>query len=356
MEKKIIFYIHSVAGLVTGFFILIMSLSGTALVFHDELDSIQFPRINNPAATVLPVDSCYRGVQQQFSHAQISSCILPDDPTRPFLFSIYDASYRQGTASLQVFVHPATGAVLQTRGSKDIKNNFMNWVAVLHNSFHLGKAGEWLLGFFSIVFLLSITTGIIIYRKKIWPALLFRKEVFNKRNFHQLIGVYALLFNLMIGITGFWMQRYVFKKTFYATDNYTPVLKASPGLLFDVDAAYKMAIQQYPDFTGHVIYFGQTKKSKTAIYGSRSSNSFIHSKIYVDVILLDSTGKVATTAFVNDIDADSRYDIINAQVHYGQYGGWPLKLIYGLFGLCSGLLSITGFLLWRKRKKRNTIE
>ena len=253
---------------------------------------------------------------------------------------------------MQVFIHPQTGKVLQSRGSKDIKNNFMSWVAVLHNSFHLGKTGEWLLGFFSAVFLMSIITGIILYRKKITPVLLFKKEVFNKINLHQLIGVYAVLFNLLIGVTGFWMQRYVFKKEFYVADNYTPVLKTSPRLFYNLDAAYKNLQKQYPDFTGSVIYFAQSKKSKTAIYGSCKTNSFIHSKRFADVIFLDSTGSISKTAFVNDIAPSGRYDIINAQIHYGQYGGLLLKIIYSLLGLASGLLSITGFLLWYKIKKR----
>ena len=198
----------------------------------------------------------------------------------------------------------------------------------------------------------EMITGTIIYRKKILPVILFRKGIVNKKNLHQLIGVYALLFNLLMGFTGYWMQRYVFKKEFYSADNYTPVLKTSPPLFFNFDSLYKNVEKQYPDFTAGVIYFPQSKKSKMAIYGSRTGNSFIHSKKYADVIFLDSTGSITKTAFVNDIDASSRFDIINAQVHYGQYGGLLLKIIYSLLGLASGLLSITGFLLWCKRKKR----
>lgn len=258
---------------------------------------------------------------------------------------------------MQVFIHPQTGAVLQTRGgSDDMKNNFMSWLAAFHSSFHLGKTGEWLLGFFSLIFLMSIITGIILYQKNIVAVLLLKKRVYKKNNLHQLIGVYALLFNLMTGVTGFWMQRYVFKKEFYSNETYTPVLKVSPPLLFHFDSAYKKLQEQFPDFTASVIYFAQLKKSKTAIYGSRSSNSFIHSKKYADVIFLDSTGHIAKTAFVNDIDPASRYDIINAQIHYGKYGGLPVKIIYCLFGSSGGLLSITGSILWFRRRKRSITQ
>jgi uncharacterized iron-regulated membrane protein len=192
---------------------------------------------------------------------------------------------------------------------------------------------------------------LILFRKSILAVLLFRKVVYKRNNLHQLIGVYALIFNLMIAVTGFWMQRYVFKKEFYATDNYTPVLKASPALPFKFDSAYSEAQKKYPDFTASV---AQSSKGKTAVYGSRSSNAFIHSKKFADVIFLDSAGSVSKTRFINEISSEDRYDIINSQLHMGKFGGTGSKIIYFLFGLAGGLLSITGFLLWLKRKKRSS--
>ena len=355
MKKGFIFYIHSVAGLVSGLFILLMSLSGAALVFHDELDAVQQPIVSSWPFNTLSVDSCYKIIQSKYPHAQISNCVLPENNTKPFSFFIYDSSWKNGTKAMEVFLHPQTGTVLKTRGgSDDARNNFMNWLSKFHNSFHLGKTGEWLLGFFALVFLLSIITGLILFRKNILAVFLFRKRVYQKANLHQLIGVYALVFNLMIGVTGFWMQRYVFKKEFYSSDNYTPVLKTSQPLPFKFDSAYTDLQKQYPDFTGSVIYFAQSKKGKTAIYGNRSSNSFIHSKKFADVIFLDSTGSISKTRFINEIDASDRYDIINSQLHMGKFGGTAIKIIYSLFGLTSGLISITGFLLWRKRRKPAT--
>lgn len=352
MKKSLIFCIHSFAGLLSGLFILLMSLSGAALVFHDELDGLQRPAVKPISQNILTADSCYRIIQGKYPHAQVSSCTIPGDDKQPFSFFIYDSSYKSGTRAMEVFLHPQTGEVLKTRGGgEDFRNNFMSWLSKFHNSFHLDKKGEWLLGFFSLIFLLSIGTGLILFRKNIVPVLLFRKTVFRRGNLHQLIGVYALVFNLVIAVTGFWMQRYVFKKEFYASYDYTPVLKASPPLSFSFDSACQSLKTAHPDFTASVIYFAQSKKGKTAVYGSRASNSFIHSKKFADAVFLDSNGAVTKTRFVTGISSNDRYDIINSQVHMGNFGGWPVKIIYFLFGLAGGLLSITGFLLWLKRKR-----
>ena len=348
MPKHFIFKIHSIAGLLSGLFILLMSLSGAVLVFHAQLGALRQPQVKPWLLQNITVESAYHVIQNKFPHAQISNCVLPENCCRPFSFFIYDSSYKTGKVAMEVFLHPQTEAILKSRGSD---YNFINWLSKFHNSFHLGKTGEWLLGLFSLIFLLSIITGLILFRKNIQAVLLFRKGAYRSNNLHQIIGVYALLFNLMIAITGFWMQRYVFKKEFYAADNYTPVLKTSPDLHFKFDSAYQQVKKEYPDFTASVIYFAQSNNGKTAIYGSRASNAYIHSKKFADAIFLDSAGGIAQTRFINEISANDRYDIINSQLHMGRFGGVGIKIIYFVFGLTGALLSITGFLLWWRRRK-----
>ena len=353
MRKSRLVNIHSLAGLVSGIFILLMSLSGAALVFNEDIDTMQQPEFDVKDYNNLSVDSAYNNLRQRFPYAQINSCNIPFNKETPFVFSVYDPSYKAGKKPAQIFMHPQTGGYLGIRGgSDDIKNNFMSWLSTFHSSFNLGKTGEWLLGFFALVFLLSIITGLILFRKNILAVLLFKKAVYKRSNLHQLIGVYALIFNLMIAVTGFWMQRYVFKKEFYAADNYTPVLKASPAFPFKYDSAFAQVIKQYPDFTAAVVYFAQSNQGKTAVYGSRASNAYIHSKKFADVIMFDSAGGIAKTRMINENSVADRFDIINSQLHMGRFGGLGIKIIYFVFGLSGGLLSITGYLLWWRRRKR----
>jgi uncharacterized iron-regulated membrane protein len=352
VKKRFIFYIHSTTGLLSGLFILLMSLSGAALVFQEDIDCFQQPEFSVKDYNNLSIDSAYNNLRQRFPYAQINSCTLPLNKETPFIFSVNDSSYKKGKKTMQMFMHPQTGGYLATRGgSEDMKHNFMSWLAKFHNSFHLGKKGEWLLGFFSLVFLISIITGFILFRKNILAVLFFKRSVYKKRNLHQLIGVWALLFNLMIAVTGFWMQRYVFKKEFYASYDYTPVLKASPAFPFKYDSAFSQVRKTYPDFTAAVIYFAQSNSSKTAIYGSRASNAYIHSKKFADVIMLDSAGGIAKTRMIDENSASDRYDIINSQLHMGKFGGLGIKIIYFVFGLSGALLSITGFLLWWRQRR-----
>ncbi len=352
MYRKILLKLHAAAGLLAGFIMLLISLSGSLLVFHDELDGLQKPKAQFINAPMLLPGGCYAIMQQQYPHAEISSCQLPVYNNNLYSFFIYDSLYNSGKSAQEIFLHPNTGAVLGKRGgSDDWRNNFMGWLSKFHNSFNAGKTGEWLMGFFALVFLLSIVTGIFLYRKNIVAVILFKKAVWQKNNLHQLIGTWALLFNLLMGITGFWMQRYVFKKDFYTVSTWAKTFKASQPLTFNADEAVTKIKLQYPNFTPAVIYFAQNTHAKTAVYGNNSTNAFIHAKKFADVIALDSSGAIAKTRLINENTTADYYDIVNSQLHMGKFGGKPVKIIYGVLGITTALLSITGFLLWRKRKK-----
>src|SRR5260370_23424202 len=109
MRRGFIFTVHSIAGLVAGLFILLISLSGSVLVFHEELDRLQYPIIISEGTTpVLAIDNCYNSLQRKFPHAQISNCTIAENSTQPFIFTIYDPAYKSGTEALQVFIHPQT--------------------------------------------------------------------------------------------------------------------------------------------------------------------------------------------------------------------------------------------------------
>jgi uncharacterized iron-regulated membrane protein len=356
MKKSFLHSLHGTAGLIAGFFVLLMSLSGSVLVFHEEIDKAQWPKIEAiEGLPVLSIDRIYRAVQLRFPHAKISNGYRATHANEPFVITIYDSSYFSGKKGLQLLLHPQTATIIGKHGgSEDFSGNPTAWLSRFHNSFQLNKTGEWLLGFFGTVFLISIITGLILYRKDLIPVLLFRRSALQHSSWHPLIGTWALLFNLMIAASGIWMQRYVFKPDFYKTwPEFTSEWKASPSLPYNLDSALQV-VQHTNGFTPYVYYFARTASAKTAVYGSRPGNAFIHNKKFADAVFLDSTGKSVKTAFVNEIASEDRRDIINAQLHYGRWGGWPVKLLYSLFGLSSGILSITGAILWFRRRNRDT--
>src|SRR6185503_17772135 len=97
MQRGFVFTIHSVAGLLAGLFVLIMSLSGAALVFHEELNRLEYPPdVVRANSRIIAPDSCYKNLQAAYPHAQISNCRLTWSNQRSFVFTVYDSSYKNG--------------------------------------------------------------------------------------------------------------------------------------------------------------------------------------------------------------------------------------------------------------------
>ncbi|MDE3253927.1 MAG: PepSY domain-containing protein [Bacteroidota bacterium] len=352
-QRQLLHKLHSISGLMAGLFIFCMSVSGALLVFHDEWDLAKQPEVQiQPGKPFLSIDSCYQLIRKAYPRARISQCNLPDDKQTSFRFTLYDSTLSKGSQSAQLFLHPQNGSILSLR-NRDGKNgkDLMDGLSEFHSSLLLHKTGEWLVGVCALFFLFSLITGIFLYRKQVLSVLLFRKQAFTQKNFHQWVGVFALLFNLVIAFTGFWMQRYVFTKNFYQTfPPYQTTQTASASLTYSLSGELQKIKDSFPDFTPHVIYFPSRSGGNTAIYGSRSGNSFIHSKKLADALFLDSTGLLKRTAFVTDISRQDRFDIINSQIHFGRYGGWLIQLLYALLGLTGSVLSISGFWIWWRKK------
>lgn len=66
-SRNLAFRLHRLSGSLAAIYILLMSLSGAALVFHDEIEAAFFtPKIDNPAAVVAPFSMLIRSVEEQF--------------------------------------------------------------------------------------------------------------------------------------------------------------------------------------------------------------------------------------------------------------------------------------------------
>jgi uncharacterized iron-regulated membrane protein len=58
--------------------------------------------------------------------------------------------------------------------------------------------------------------------------------------------------------------------------------------------------------------------------------------------------------FIYDVRRQSFGDqlyYVQEALHFGQFGGMTLKILYAVLGLTTGFLSITGFLIYLKRKE-----
>ncbi len=347
MKGRKIFAIHSVLGLITGLLLLVISFSGSILVFSEEIDH----QLNAPVLTVsigqkkVSLDSVYKNAQLIFPGNYIRFRHLPFDPSHSI-----EVSVEHGNVWILAYFDPYTGKYL---GSRNARNYFMGWLLGVHYSLLAGKFGELAVGILSVALTLSLLTGIYVYKKHIIKVLSFKVRL-NFKNWrksfsslHRIIGVWSLMFNLLFAITGFWMLRYVFLPSTYQEEKKIEKTVYTGPLSMD---AIIQSAEKDKKFKVSSIYLPTTPKDNINIYGTVAGQSSIYNE-YVNSIELDSkTGKELSRSYITDQSAWVKWDMIVYPLHTGMYGNLLLKIIYCIAGLTPALLSISGFFLWIRRK------
>lgn len=345
VNNRVLLKYHSYLGLISGLFLLVIGITGAVLAFNEDIDKAEFQKYNvKVSAETLALDKAIQTVQAEFPQWEIR--IVRFEKGESIIFNL-----RLPDARRFVFVHPETGNII---ADIDANTTITKWLLVLHYSFFAGIMGRILVLIMGILFLFSLLTGIILYRKVIIKTLLFKVKIKKNRsrNFysviHRYVGVWALLLNMILAITGIFLA---YKVTIAGLQ--TPKAPTSPQLMVSVEQSLKDIKAEYPEFTPTYIRLPKSQASALTVNGVFKNDPFYLSEFYNRFLVDAQTGKVISVSKVSEANLITQMDSMISPLHFGQYGGFLIKLLYCIAGLSGPFLSVTGFIIWRKKKKSN---
>lgn len=340
-NRKILKY-HSIAGLIVGFFLVLMGISGAILVFQHDIEDYQWKEYKEI--------SDYSGFQPDLGIAAIQQ-EYPEWDTRLIHFEEQEAlifNLRKPTERLFVFVHPSSGEII-----KEINEltTFTRWLLKFHYSFQAGPAGRILVFIIGILFLFSLITGIYLYRKSIFKTLFFRTSINKKTrrtlysSLHRIVGTWALLLNLLLVITGIFLAWKV-----AAASLKPPIIPETPAVEAPVENLLEEIEEKYPDFTPTYIRLPLNEQGSLTVYGLFDDDAFFYSEFYNSIRADYHTGEITGVTRVQEADLLTKLTSTLIPLHFGQFGGIWSKLLYSFIGLSGPFLSITGYLIWKQGK------
>lgn len=341
-----LFSIHHWLGLVAGVFLLVMSLTGSMLVFHHDIDHAQYEElaILHAPASELNIDESYRRIRQENPGSDIRIPGLPEGPLDALKYEIRKSGTRKW-----LFVHPQTGQTLATVHRAD--KRLVQVLLDLHYNLLAGTPGKIIVLLSGFALIMLTVTGFLLYRKSIWKVLRFRQFIsFKSRrslfsSLHRVVGVWSLVFNLMISVTGTYIA-YTIVQSAFATGSVTEDV---PPATISVDTIIQKAKRDYPAFEMNYLRFaGGTLSVLGRLESDPAYYGFTYSNIQVDL----STGKVTGVSFLRDMPWHIRLVTVLKPLHFGDYAGLGIKLLYSIFGMLPGILAISGFLIWRLRPRK----
>lgn len=343
---KNIFQIHSVAGIIAGVFLLLLSLSGSVLVFSDEIDEAMNSELFHlpvTGAEPQPLEKLYSNAKAYLGHHPFMYFLrLPQKPGEPVILRAeYGPEHK-----VYILMNPYTGEVVGTRSNKGY---FTGWLLYLHFTLLAGKSGAMVQLFIGGIFLISLVTGIIIYRKSFGKVLAFKSKLEwsnprrKWRNLHRIVGVWSVVFNLLIVVTGILMQ----VKVVNARKDMS-VIQGYGAHRLAFDDYYKIAKEAMPDLNILGIRLPKAEGGPVVVMGNQGGTKFFgeyNSGVQVDA----ASGKVVKVLDFNNASFSQKFAAAVKPLHFGNYGGIFLKIVYSLFGLMPGILSLSGTVILLRR-------
>ena len=262
----------------------------------------------------------------------------------------------------EIGINPYNGTIT---GTRDHQKTVLFVLRQIHlRFFYFGWKGRVVVGVFGIFLLLSTITGVLIYGRFIralpkWYSI--RRDrgfQISTSDWHKLVGILALAFNIIIAFTGAVLgienlARYspAVSRAIHPTPPKGTVPKP-PGTAADlipVSRAIEVAKQSIPEFEPVRVNMA-TAKRHYMVYGNIAGRIAMEGASEVGV---DATNGKAY--FVGDARKErpvTRAYYWMDPLHFGYWGGVASQILYVVLGLSTGFLSITGFLVWNAKQRR----
>jgi uncharacterized iron-regulated membrane protein len=205
--RRALFQIHLWVGLATGVYIAVIALTGSILVYRNEIYRAfsPQPRLVENAGTPLSRDDLEAAVRRTFPDARI--VVVEPGPTPGHAA---DVTLERAGERTRRLVHPATGADLGP--TLPLGYRVSAWMLDLHDNLLGGPAGRRVNGIGALALLVLAGTGLIVW----WPgASRWRRSVFvdTRANWkrlnwslHSVLGFWFFLFILMWSLTGVYLS------------------------------------------------------------------------------------------------------------------------------------------------------
>ena len=364
-----LYRIHAWTGLITGILILIISVTGSIVVFKPEIERMVEPGMRethriDPDAPRLSVDEVVARFHADHPGSQVTAIRLPNVPGSHWshgpamsLLVKVSSETKAAAGTWDVVVDPTTG---QELGRRRQAESWGQWLRDFHVRLFYGYWGRVFIGAFGLVMALSTITGLVIFtrfNKNSWvPRIRWgRGPRIVIADWHKTIGMTTLLLSLIFAATGAVLglenlyHRY-FKEEAAEQASQRPERTApdAPGIL---EASIARALQEIPaTAVASQMTLPREDRPIVTVHVEHPTLSLIRE--HTSYVTFNSmTGDVIEVYNAAHSGVAARLYYASEPLHFGRFGGsMTLKVLYAATGILIGFLSISGYIIYAARK------
>lgn len=385
-------WLHRWATLTLGILLIVTTFSGIVALFAFDLNRLTHPQFYRVTPAEKPVswdaarEAVKQGIAKDPTLKDVEARDLVARPGDSYQFYLYNqADESAGLA----FVDPGTGAYL---GHYDHEKTIWGWFARLHYELfaddikftfpawlpawaktYIGEnLGEAVLKHVALLLLIMVVTGAYLW----WPGikrLLYGVTVRRHAKgyawhyeWHKVLGFISLPFLLMWALTGlnFYAPysdgiKWLWYTTTLATQppEWPEDLQSKPtgGPMISTEQAKSIALATVPGASLVSVTMPTVVTGTVSLWLSEGIDPYAYGEWPGQVsITLDAySGAVLDNSKTRDTGwAAYLYDWWFYPIHAGVAVSWPIRLIWGFFGLLPTFLGFTGVMQWWLKRQK----
>ncbi|MCQ4325093.1 peptidase [Stutzerimonas stutzeri] len=358
-------WVHKWSSLVCTLFVLLLCLTGLPLIFSHEIDHLSGAEIEAPpmpeGTPRAPLDQIAAAAVRAYPGLVPLYFFAEEDAPDLWYVKLDTRVDTDESASTLIMADARSAEVL---GAPAFDEGFMSVMYRLHVDLYAGLPGKLFLGFMGLLLVVAIVSGVVLYApfmRKLRFAEVRRERAPRTRwlDLHNLLGIVTLVWALAVGFTGVintWADL-IFKS--WQADQVgalqageTRVLLAAdasgaPAVDGSLQAAVDRVLAAAPGMAVAMIaYPGTLRATPEHVAVILSGDTPLTSRLTQALLVDPASGEV--------LEAGARPWYVTAlqlsePLHFGDYGGLPLKLLWALLDILTIVVLGSGLYLWLKR-------
>ena len=359
MNKKTLFKLHSWAGLICLVPFLLISFTGSLLVFKDEIDSVLLPEFTQVIAQGerLNSNTLIHNIKSQLPGYELGSWEILSGSEADRIYLI-----KHGTDEwYKAHLNPYTGKVLSQ--PVDLHHYLTDWLLQLHYTLLLNDLFEFdrdlgtaFTSIFAIWLMFLGISGLVIYRRfwaRVFTLRLDQRLLALLSDVHKMIGTLSSPVLLILGLTGGYYNIAIYVHEWQEHSGGKEHYKVTQPLYnsaLDFDAMIKNKGNYIAGFETSYVVMPSEPNAPVVLYGRVPSHNILLSD-YASTISFNSVTGELVNAY--DIREQSFVPVMVdtfRKLHFGNFAGLLSKVIWCVVGFMPILLGLSGGYLWYKRR------
>lgn len=358
--------VHRWLGLVAGLLFAVMGLSGSVLVYYQELDQWLNPALVLPQdrGTIQPMARILAAARARADGRFVHS-VYPAGPDYPVHHVWLTPSAIDQSRMSEMLVDPRSARVLGERQAVPVfqpdRKTLMNTIYTLHYNLFAGPVGATLVGVIGLVMLGSVVSGVVLW----WPrgakwrqALTLKRGAHGHRlhvDLHRMAGSYGVVLIVLAAFTGVCLvfPEYVarlFPAEARADVHATASNPRGAGPQPDADRVLAAAGRAVPGGAPVLLWLPGAKGADWAVT-LRERQGIALAGGRSDVTIDRTSGRIARLDAYAGASAADAFQAWQLPLHNGSAFGAVGRALMCVAGLLPTLLLVTGSLIYLRRRR-----